>query len=320
MTTQQIEYVIMLAEEKSFSSAAKKLYITQPSLSQFIMNLENQIGLQLFDRNSYPIKITPAGEIYIKNAKKILDIEKELNDEITDLLNMKTGNLVIGATSFRAACLLNQSIAAFHKKYDKIKVEIIEAFEQKLGSLVQKGDIDFYIGTGHPDLKLFHYEILATERIYLAVPENNPINNKLRKFALSENDIITGNLRFSEIPVIDIKTVADEPFILLSHDDGLAGTVERICENSEFNPLTYTTVKHMETVFSFINSGIGLGFVPDSFIKYGNSRKHPVYYALDESVSCNDIVLVSRKNKYFTKASVEYIRMLKQMIGFGTWL
>ncbi len=64
MTTQQIQCIITLAEEGSFSKAAKKLFVTQPSISQLIKNMEMQLGAPLFDRSSYPIQLTPIGQAY----------------------------------------------------------------------------------------------------------------------------------------------------------------------------------------------------------------------------------------------------------------
>ncbi len=69
MTSQQIHYVIALSEERSFSKAAERLYISQPALSQFIKNVEKDVGMPLFDRGTNTIQLTPAGEIYLKMAK-----------------------------------------------------------------------------------------------------------------------------------------------------------------------------------------------------------------------------------------------------------
>lgn len=78
MTTQQIQCIITLAEEGSFSKAAKKLFVTQPSISQLIKNMETQLGAPLFDRSSSPIQLTPIGQAYYDAAKKILSTEREL--------------------------------------------------------------------------------------------------------------------------------------------------------------------------------------------------------------------------------------------------
>ena len=103
MTTQQIQCIITLAEEGSFSKAAKKLFVTQPSISQLIKNMETQLGAPLFDRSSSPIQLTPIGQAYYDAAKKILSTERELENRISDINNLKTGSLTIGTTPFRGS-------------------------------------------------------------------------------------------------------------------------------------------------------------------------------------------------------------------------
>ena len=86
MNSQQIRYVMTVAEEKSFSKAARKLFITQPSLSQVISKLETQLDAQLFDRSTNPLQITQAGRIFLKHAKEICLREEMIKNEIYNFL------------------------------------------------------------------------------------------------------------------------------------------------------------------------------------------------------------------------------------------
>jgi DNA-binding transcriptional LysR family regulator len=148
MTSQQIEYLLILAEERSFSKASQRLYVTQPSLSQFVKNLENELHTQLFDRSTSPIRLTPSGDAYVKAAKKIKSIEEELNNQIADLTNLQSGQLNIGTSPFRASCLLPKSIAEFHKKYPGVELHINENQMIDLEEATLEGMLDLYIGTG----------------------------------------------------------------------------------------------------------------------------------------------------------------------------
>ena len=74
MTTQQIQYIIAITEEGSFSAAAKKLVVTQPSISQLVKNIEYTIGAPLFDRTTQPIKLTPVGIAYYENIREFRSI------------------------------------------------------------------------------------------------------------------------------------------------------------------------------------------------------------------------------------------------------
>lgn len=205
MTNQQIEYVLAVAECKSFSKASQMLYITQPALSKFIMTIEDQIGCKIFDRTSVPIQLTQAGEIYVEKAKTIKMINKDLENELSDLEELKSGVLTIGTTPFRGSCMLAKSISAFHKKYQGVKINIIEAEQQKLENEILNGNIDIALSTEVPDLKFFNVEFLSQEKLYLAVSNENSINETLKDKKVDYNEIIKGD---------DIQNAVDLSFFL----------------------------------------------------------------------------------------------------------
>lgn len=112
MEFRQLLYVCKVAEEQSFSKAAKKLHIAQPSLSQQIAKLEKELGVSLFDRSKSRIKLTYAGENFFEKATKILDMTEQLKKEMTDVTDLKKGRLIIGRCRspapicFRKSCRL----------------------------------------------------------------------------------------------------------------------------------------------------------------------------------------------------------------------
>lgn len=106
MTTKQLQYVLTLAHEGSFSRAADVLNITQPSLSQYIKKIEKEVGLPLFDRANGDVRLTDAGKVYIEGGRKILDIEHQMENGFTDLTSYKTGSLIIGTAPYRAASMM----------------------------------------------------------------------------------------------------------------------------------------------------------------------------------------------------------------------
>lgn len=82
MTERHIEYVLTIVREGSITAASRKLYVSQPSLSQTIKLIERNLGAEIFNRRTEPISITPAGEMYIEAARKVLAIEEALRQEI----------------------------------------------------------------------------------------------------------------------------------------------------------------------------------------------------------------------------------------------
>lgn len=318
MTTQQLTYVIAVAECQSISKAAEKLYVTQPSLSQYIRSIEKQLGLNLFDRSVTPLQLTDAGRLYVEWARKILAMEENMNNAISDLMGLETGSVRIGASPFRVRCQLARSIAAFHAKYPKIHLTIREADMKLLRDQLLAGEIDFAIGTGDFEAKQFHVESLAEERLYLAVAPSNPLTTALPE-PLSAADIIQATPKYLRQKPVDLTLVQQEPFVAANAGEYDLETLNAVCRRCGFVPNIAYSVQTIETVFSFVCSNMGIALLPDSLIYYGNFREHPHYYPLPDSLVLSQISLITRRNAYLSKAAAEYALLLKQLVDVGTW-
>lgn len=320
MTSQQIEYVLTLAQQGSFSKAARRLSVSQPSLSQYIINIENQLGTPLFNRSATPIKLTPAGEAYVRAAVQIKSIEENLRNEISDIEDLKAGSLRLGTTIFRACSMLPRSIAEFCRVYSGVKVSVTEDASEHLIEKILNGEIDILIGTGDYDPKLFDSEPLADERLLLAVPTDSPINESLAESRLTAEDICSKSMQYLTAKPVDLSVLSDENVIVC--DDGMEFTAEKIYDifaGSGVTPKYSLQVRSVESAFSFVKAGLGVSFLPDSLIRFGDFRSHPYYYPLTDKVAKNVISLVYRKNGFLSKAAREYGLILKQLISNGTW-
>lgn len=163
------EYVYAVYEEGGFSRAARKLCISQPSLSANVKRIENKIGYPLFDRAGSPVKLTECGEKYIRSAKEIMRVETEFSDYINDLGQLRTGSLALGAGSLYAAWVLPQLLGAFSGMYPHIKVDLLEENTSELALLLQTGRIDLMLDNCQLDRKLYECVICREEVLFLAV-------------------------------------------------------------------------------------------------------------------------------------------------------
>lgn len=197
MTPQQIEYVLLVAQLRSFSKAAQKLYITQPSLSKYIINIEKQLGMEIFDRSTTPISLTAAGEAYVATARQIKAARDDLSNRIADMQNLRAGTLKIGASTFRTSFMLARSISEFCREHRGVEVSIADSNSENLKEMLRAGQIDLLISTGSFDPRYFDAEPLATEQLYAAVPAAAPVNARLSRWQLSWEDIRTRSERFS---------------------------------------------------------------------------------------------------------------------------
>ena len=316
MNTQQIEYILTVARLKSFSKAAKELFVTQPSLSQYIMKTEEKLGFTVFDRSSSPITLTPMGKVFVEYAKQFQALEESLNNRISDMQNLKSGSLRIGASSFHASCLLAKSIAQFKKEYSGIEISVAEENDRRLSEMIKNGELDIMISAEKVDTAALHTENLAKERYYLAVPSSHSLNKSLGEFSLDADDIKTQSLKLISTPCISLKQAADCSFII---SQAARDFEETILKKEEVSPDTALTVRTVETLFSFVNEGLGLALIPDTVIRFGNFSNHPVYYALNPDISQRSLKLCSRANGYFSTAAHQYSLILKQLVDIGTW-
>ena len=126
------DLIYCIYQEKSFSKAAQKLFISQPSLSLMVKKLEAQIGAPLFDRSSKPISLTSAGQEYIRAAEQIREIETAFENYILALKNLETGTLAVGGNQLLSSLMLPWYISRFLQAYPKIELSLVEANSTQL--------------------------------------------------------------------------------------------------------------------------------------------------------------------------------------------
>lgn len=319
MNSMQVKYFLTLCSEKSFSKAAQKLYVTQPSFSQFIKKTEADIGTELIDRSCTPIRLTEAGETFYKACQQFAAIEDDMLNSISGLSELKSGRLTVGTTSFRASTMLAKSISAFKKEYPGVEISITEGHLKTLENAVASGEIEIMICSGNTDENIFHCEPLADEHLYAAVCPDSPINERMKKYKLEYTDIAGNSLKMLKTPRCSISEFADEPFISLRHGEGMTEIINRIFAEAMIKPKVVFDAQNLYTAFSFAMEGMGFTFLPNTFIKYGNIRDHLNYYAIDSDYADSSIRLITRKNRYLSRAAEEYSKILKQLIQNGTW-
>jgi len=169
----QFEIFIMVTRLKSFSKAAKLLYMTQPAISNHIHAMENYYGTKLFNRHSHGVSLTQAGEVVYTYAQKILSDHDAMEKEIDRVLNVKNQNLVVGASSNVGNYALPCSIWTFKEKYPEVNIRleiansaaiIQQVLENKVHLGVLEGPVE------HDELKVTH--VFSDQLILISPPTN----------------------------------------------------------------------------------------------------------------------------------------------------
>ena len=165
MNMKQALYFKTIAQYGTITAAAKQLYISQPSLSQTLRQIEDEVGTPLFDRSTSPFHLTYAGERYLKAVEAMLDIETRLKEEIESIRRDDGGRLRLGISITRAMQVLPDVIPIFTKAYPNVTIELTEAASASLEGLLQKGQIDLALAALEANEANIAYELIEKESI-----------------------------------------------------------------------------------------------------------------------------------------------------------
>ena len=168
MTLEDLRVFVMVASERSFSRAARKLRRTQPAVSQAIRRLEDDTGEQLIDRSSRDGTLTDAGELLLDYATRLLRLVDEAAAAVADLRDIKKGRVLVGANEAGVHSLL-PLISSFQQEYPAILIEVRRIPSRQMAQEVLLRTVDFGILTFNPPEKELHSLLLGTDELVLLV-------------------------------------------------------------------------------------------------------------------------------------------------------
>jgi DNA-binding transcriptional LysR family regulator len=178
ITLQQMEALISVSEEGSFSRASKRMLLTQPALTKNIRNVEDSLGVLVVNRSNAGISLTPEGKILYDYAQRIVKLRDEAKAKITKLHENIGGDIYIGASTIPATYILPRALSSFSKTNPDIRIYIKAADSAEAMNMVLDGEVEIgCIGKKPLNQKLMA-EPLWKDRLILAVPKLHPWRKK----------------------------------------------------------------------------------------------------------------------------------------------
>ena len=179
MNMKQALYFKTIAKYGTITAAAKQLYISQPSLSQTLRQIEDEVGTPLFDRSTSPFHLTYAGERYLKAVEAMLEIDARLKAEIESIRHEDGGRLRLGISVTRAMQVLPDVIPIFTKAYPNVTLDLTETASANLEGLLQKGEVDLALAATEPSEVNITYELIEKESIGILAGKDSNIAGKI---------------------------------------------------------------------------------------------------------------------------------------------
>jgi len=288
----QLAYFESVSRHLHFTRAAEELNVAQPSVSQQIRKLEDELGTPLFHRMKRNVALTEAGTLFLRHTRAILQQLEEARVEVQELSGLRKGSLAVGAPPSVGTHLLPKALAAFSRKHPGISLTFREAGSRTLVKLLEDGELDLAVviqPIRHPVLETMP---LLEEELLLAVPRSHRLATR------------TGRVKLGEL--------ATEPFVLLREgaydirDQTLAA-----CRRVGFEPNVALDGGEMDSVLRFVAEGLGIAILPEMVLGDVDPRTGPVAVRLQSPRLTRTLVLARRRDRYFSAAAQEFMRMLR---------
>lgn len=304
-----LQYFVVTAEEMNFTKAAKKLYITQQTLSSHICKLEEYYGVRLFDRNP-PLTLTAAGQSLLKNARKLLVDKREAELELQDIKDFRNATLTIGVPITRGAFILPPLLRQFNMDFPQVKIQLVEGTSSYITQALYEGKVDFTIGFEVEDERKIDVEILNEERTLIVVPDHI-----FREYFSEEEQA-----KLLSQKLLPIQVFAHCPFICMNHSSWLGDIFEKSCTEGDIHGNVIFETSNVTTMVSMCAAGLGVIICPSIFVEEanlalsykGHTDLHK--FILDFPNAHKMIAVNYLKNKYQTKAARKFIEMTKRMM------
>ena len=308
------KYVYAVYQEGNFTRAAESLFISQPSLSAAIKNIEKEVGAPLFDRGGGAARLTEIGREYIAAAKKIMSAEHDFLNRIHDIYELETGSISVGGTNYLCSYVLPRIINRFTALHPKVEVSLVEAQSKTLMEQIDSEKLDIMIDSFDENMDMYEGDPLVSEKILLCLPADRPINRKLESFRIYPDDIYNGSVDISSIPAVPIEVFKDEPFILLKNGNDMYYRAKMIFEKNDIVPNVVFSVDQMNISYALADSGMGACFATDTLFRYGKFNNNVLLYNVSQEHGSRMLYIAHKRNRYCTRTMHEFIRVAKEVI------
>ncbi|CCF09593.1 DNA-binding transcriptional LysR family regulator [Pantoea sp. PA1] len=242
-----LRYFIAVAEELHFGRAAQRLHISQPPLSQQIMQLEAETGAQLFNRTNRSVQLTPAGAQFLQDARAILLQVEQATQRAARLHRGEEGELRIGFTSSAAFIgVMSDALYVFRQRWPNVHVQMQEINTRQQLAPLHEGKLDLGVMRNTPLPADLHHQLLLREPLCAVVHKAHPL---------------------ATVGRITLQALAREPFVFFDPQVGTAlySEILDLLQRYQIRPYITQEVGEAMTILGLVATGLGVSILPASF-------------------------------------------------------
>ena len=297
MNEKHMQYVLTVLKEGSFTNAAKKLYVSQPSLSQIIKTAESNLGAPIFDRSTDPITLTPAGQLYVEAARQVTTISTNLRKQVEELSKEEFGTIRLGISVQRGMELLPELYPRFKKRFPHVGLELHEQGSATMEKSVLEGEVGIALLTTFPRHEELVYDLIQEEKLVLIVN---------RECELAK--------RIAPGTPIDILEARDETFISSQSGHSVRTIQDSLFITRDMKPKIDLVTISIEVGKHVVAASPVVMACPDSYVETDNSPDSAYFsYPILGVENPRHFYACYRKDMYLTKYRKGVLEILHEI-------
>ena len=302
MLPKDIEYILAIAESRSISLAAKRLFITQPALSHYIKTLEQQTGSTLFRRNGNGVVPTAAGQLYIEAARQISGIYSNLQVSLDNNASHVTGTLHIVAPIWSGSKYLPPVVPEYHRHYPLVDIRITESDSDGSENMIRNGDADVAFLAFRKTVHNISYIPLEKNDVVLYVPKNHPANNHA--------SVKPGKL----LPLANLADFSDDIFLLFRRSWQISDVINDYFKVHDFTPRQIMELENPTTMKAMAAEGLGVTFSTyHGYVDDDTYNDRLFVYALSDPPPQWTMVLAYRDDYQLPRATKLFLELVREI-------
>lgn len=294
MNEKHMQYVLTVLKEGSFTNAAKKLYVSQPSLSQIIKTAESNLGAPIFNRSTDPITLTPAGQLYVEAARQVTTISTNLVKQVEELSNEEFGKIRLGISVQRGMELLPELYPRFKKRFPHVEIELHEQGSATMEKSVLEGEVGIALLTTFPKHADLYYDLIQEEQLVLIVNRDCALAKRIRPGT-----------------PIDILEAKDETFVSSRPGHSVRSIQDALFITRDMKPKIDLETISIEIGKYVVASSPVVMACPDAYVDTSNSAESPYFsYPILGVENPRHFYACYRKDMYLTKYMKGFLEVL----------
>ncbi len=301
MELKEARYILAIAEHQSIGKAARALYISQPSLSKYLKNLEERLGAPLFNRSENTYFPTYMGERYLYYARKIAACGDEWNQEYDDIAHRERGRLNIAVPIMMGSTLIGPTLSAFHQRYPYVTLNLMEAVNFIAEASLKDHSIDLTLYNVKELPRTVDYQILGEEEIVLILPGSHPLVRQAKPRSGFRH------------PWLDLRLLKDENFILLYPDQNTGAAALSLFQEYQINPPVLLHTRNSAMSIRLAIDGLGAAFAPESYFRQVSLPVPEARcFSIGRQPFLTTTIATYQKNRYLPQHARDYIDILQR--------